>query len=380
MMDKSVVITGIGMVVPLGMSPDNILGKLQEGVTAKQKPDFNTESFDCPFCASIHDFDAENYFPENKTLRFMNRDAQLAVVAAQMAMQDAGIVADKTYAGQEIALYGSTGVAGMSVDEAAGIVRHATGEDGTFDLQRFGSVALKRIRPVISFKILASMPICFVSIFQNVRGPNAIYSPWEGNGAHAIATGVRAIKRGDVPCALVGGCDVKTRELSFINLQQLGIFDSWKQNGVGCIPGEGSAFLVLEDKNAAAARGKKAYARITDYNLYSADLGSTSEMLSNAIGRLTLGSNQLHLVSACDGAPAIANMERESLEYCGIKCSSTMQPKSGMGDLFAAAAFVQVGLGAAFAKKTNHSGQILANCMGYGSEQAVFVMEAACGE
>lgn len=278
MTDKGVVITGLGMVVPLGASPSGVLAKLKQGTTVKQTPCFDTKSFDCPFYAPINDFDAEAYFPENKTLRLMNRDAQLAAVAAQMAMQDAGIVVDETYAGQDIALYGSTGVAGMSVEEAAGIVRHATGEDRTFDLQRFGAVALKRIRPVISFKILASMPLCFVSIFQNVRGPNAIYSPWEGNGAHAIATAVRAIKRGDVSCALVGGCDVKTRELSFINLQQLGIFESWKQDGTGCIPAEGSVFLVLEEENQAAARKKKAYARIRDYCVYSTDSHSTSDM------------------------------------------------------------------------------------------------------
>ena len=77
------------------------------------------------------------------------------------------------------------------------------------------------------------MPLCFVSIFLNIKGPNAVYTPWEGNGAQAIAAGVRAIKNEEVPCVLVGGCDVKIRELSFINLQQLGIFDSWNKNGVG---------------------------------------------------------------------------------------------------------------------------------------------------
>lgn len=233
MTDNSVVITGIGMVVPLGMSPKGVLTGLEHGATARQKPEFDLAGFDCPFYATIPDFNAEAFFPENKTLRLMNRDAQLAAAAAQLAMQDAGVISDKTYAGEEIALFGSTGVAGMSIDEAAGIVRHATCDDGTLDLLRFGTVGLKKIRPVISFKILANMPICFVSIFQNVRGPNAVYSPWEGSGAHAIAAGVRAVKRGDVPCALVGGCDVKTRELSFINLQQLGIFNSWKLHGNG---------------------------------------------------------------------------------------------------------------------------------------------------
>ncbi len=377
MTDISIVISGIGMAVPLGMSPGDVLEKITRGQTARQKPAFNTRAFDCPFCTAIPDFDAEAFFPENKTLRLMNRDAQLAAVAAQMAMQDAGIVADHTYPGQDIALYGATGVAGMSMEEAGSIVQHAIDEDGNFNVQRFGAVALKRIRPVLSFKILASMPICFVSIFQNVRGPNAIYSPWEGNGAHAIAAGIRAIKRGDVPCALVGGCDVKTRELSFINLQQLGIFDSWKHNGAGCVPGEGAVFIVLEDQKRAAARGKKVYARITDYALYSSDNGSTSDMLSKSITAILSGQNSAHMVSACDGSGIAAGIEQQALASCGIKSSAAIWPKAGLGDLFAAAAFVQVGLGAALARKLAPGSRILANCMGFGSEFAAFALESA---
>ena len=101
----------------------------------------------------------------------------------------------------------------MPPEEIARLVRDAATPDGSFDLARFGGVTLRRIRPVLSFKILANMPICFVSIFENLRGPNAVYTPWEGNGAQAIAAGVRAIRRGEVACAVVGGCDVKTHVL-----------------------------------------------------------------------------------------------------------------------------------------------------------------------
>jgi len=376
MTDSRVVISGIGMAVPLGMSPDNVLKNLSQGKKARQKPEFNTDVFDCPFCAAMPDFDAETFFPENKTLRLMNRDAQLAAVAAQLAMQDAEIITDKTYRGEDIALFGSTGVASMSIEETCSIVQHAIDENGCFNVRRFGAVALKRIRPVLSFKILANMPICFVSIFQNIRGPNAIYSPWEGNGAHAIAAGIRAIKRKEVPCALVGGCDVKIRELSFINLQQLGVFDSWKSNGSGCVPAEGSVFLVLEDENQARARGKKVYARIKDCKLYSADMANPLDRLASTIRSISLGQNPMPFVSACDGSSITEKIECEALASCGIKASPAIYPKTGLGDLFAAAAFAQVGLGALLAWKLKMENPVLVNCIGYGSEQAVFTMEA----
>jgi len=137
-------------------------------------------------------------------------------------------------------------------------------EDGSLDLVRFGGVTLKRVRPVLSFKILANMPICFVSIFENIRGENAVYTPREGQGAVAIAAGVRAIRERRTLCALVGACDVKTHEFSFVSLQQLGVFNSWRRQGRGPIPSEGAAFLVLEDADRAVARGARIYARVRD--------------------------------------------------------------------------------------------------------------------
>lgn len=72
-MARSVVITGIGLVTPLGRSPREILERIRRGEVAASKPPFDIASLACPFCASIPDFDAEQYFRENKTLRLMNR-------------------------------------------------------------------------------------------------------------------------------------------------------------------------------------------------------------------------------------------------------------------------------------------------------------------
>jgi hypothetical protein len=186
---KSVVITGIGMVTPLGASPEQILTKINRGEAAFSLPPFSTDDLYCPRYAVVRDFDAERTFSENKTLRLMNRDAHLAVTAARKAMLDAQIEVENTYPSEEIGLYGSTGMAGLALDELTVLIRHAAREDGSLDLARFGRDVLKRTRPVLSFKILANMPICFVSIFENLRGPNAIYTPWKGQSACAIAAG-----------------------------------------------------------------------------------------------------------------------------------------------------------------------------------------------
>jgi 3-oxoacyl-[acyl-carrier-protein] synthase II len=372
---KNVVITGIGMVTPLGQKPVEVLDRILADERATATPVFDITNFDCPVYAPIMDFDANSYFPDNKTLRLMNRDAQMAVVAAKLAMEDAGVLVDKVYRSQDICLYGSTGVAGMSVEEITQIIKYAANKDGTFSLDRFGSIALRRVRPVLSFRILANMPLCFVSIFLNIKGPNAVYAPWEGNGAQAIAAGIRSINRGEVSCAVVGGCDCKTRELSFINLQQLGIFDSWSRCGTGSIPGEGAAFLILENEQTAVKRGKRAYARISNYKLGS--IGGKvrpSEVLCSIVSEFKINTS-LKVIAAGDGDINILENEKQAFNHSGLKPEQILKPKSHIGNLFAAAAIVQVGLGAELASRRNESQQVMANCFGHGSEQGSFILE-----
>jgi len=372
---KNVVITGIGMVTPLGQKPVEVLDRILADEHASAKPVFDITNFDCPVHAPVIDFDADSYFPDNKTLRLMNRDAQMAVVAAKLAMEDADVLVDEIYQSQDICLYGSTGVAGMSVEEITQIIKYAANEDGTLSLDRFGSIALRRVRPVLSFRILANMPLCFVSIFLNIKGSNAVYTPWEGNGAQAIAAGIRAINRGEVSCAIVGGCDCKTRELSFINLQQLGIFDSWNRHGTGSIPGEGAAFLVLEDEQAAVKRGKKAYAKISNYKLGSIGRKARLSDVTHSIVSGLQIKTSLKVIAAGDGDVNILESEKQAFNRSGLKPEQILKPKSHIGNLFAAAAAVQVGLGAELASRRNENQQVMANCFGHGSEQGSFILE-----
>ncbi|MHC4647169.1 MAG: beta-ketoacyl synthase N-terminal-like domain-containing protein [Planctomycetota bacterium] len=376
-MTGSVVITGIGMVTPLGRNPGRIIERLRRDETAAIGTPFEAGKFDCPLYAPAPQFDAERYFPENKTLRLMNREAQMAVVAARLAMDDADIRSGLDYPAQKVALYGSTGMAGMSAREVTDIIKHAVCDDGSLSLERFGRVALRRVRPVLSFRILANMPICFVSIFENIRGPNAVYTPWQGHGAHAVAAGIRAIGRGDVPCALVGGCDVRTRELSFVHLQQLGIFESWERYGKGTIPGEGAVFLVLEDEQAAAARQKKPCARILNYAAGSIrEKTNLADTLSRLISQLNIDDRPAMVVGAGDGDVAFADSEKQAFERAGIECPNLLKPKPGLGDLFAASAAAQAALAAQLACRLESGRTVAANCFGHGTEQASFLLEA----
>jgi 3-oxoacyl-[acyl-carrier-protein] synthase II len=360
-----VVITGIGLVTPLGQRPAEVLARIAAGEVARGESPLGAESA-CPSVARVADFDVQRYFPENKSLRLMNRDAELAVVAAGLAIEDARLEVDRTYPADEIGLFGSTGLSGMPAEEIGRLVEHAAAADGSLDLERFGRAALRRIRPVLSFKILANMPICFVSIFHRLCGPNAVYTPWEGQGAQAIAAGIRAVRRGDVPCAVVGGCDVKTHEMALLSLQQLGALRSWNEYGRGTVPGEGAAFLVLEDESQAIRRSARVYARIRQYAFRS--------VAAESLSRLAI-SGRPALVAAGDGDVFVSDAECEALRQSGIKPATILRPKEHLGNAFAAAAAIQVALAAELASRSEHE-SVLANCIGFGAEQGCFVLEA----
>jgi hypothetical protein len=416
-----VAITGIGLVTSLGCRPDVVLDRMLRGQQAVQPSPFGT-AVACPVYAPVNDFDAAEHFPDNKTLRLMNRDSQMAAVAARLAMRDAGVVPGELYPAEDIALYGATGLCGMPPGEIAGLLRNAAASDGSFDLKRFGEVALRRIRPVLSFKILANMPICFVSIFENLRGPNAVYTPWEGQAAQAIAAGNRAVADGDAPCAVVGGCDVKTHALAFLSLQQFGVFDSWQSHNAGTIPGEGAAFLVLEERAAALRRGARVYATVqrhaagslvldlqqttslpsdcrrrllspisdlapppsatgvASYNspceavAHDGENGTLAEVLGNML-RNVKAPPDVQAVLAGDDDRRYHDAEQAAFEVAGIQPVEALRPKWHLGNTFAASAAIQLAMAALLAHRRHRP--TLANCFGHGTEQAAFLLEAS---
>ena len=372
---RKVVITGVGLLTPLGESTAEVLGGIERGLSAAQRPGFDTSSLLCPFVAPIAGFRPEQHVDDVKSLRLMSRDAQLAVAAARRALADAGVEPGRTYPSEDIALYGATGLTGMPADDVAALVRHSADSDGNLDLRRFGGLTLKRVRPVLSFRILANMPICFVSIFASIRGENGIYTPWEGQGAQAIVAGVQAVEDGLAPCALVGGCDVRTHEFAFVSLQQLGAFQSWADHGQGPVPGEGAAFLVLEEEGHATARGARPYARILRHAIGTASKNSPlAATLAGAIAS-TGAAGVERVFAAGDGDSAIAQAEAQALDQTSLGAAPRIYPKRSLGNLYAAAAAVQVTLTAAFLRNAGPGTHALANCFGWGSQQGSFLLE-----
>ncbi len=376
-MPRAIVITGIGMVTPLGSDPQTVWQRIEAGESAAAPPaHFDATPFACPVCAAIRDFQPERYVAESKLVRLMNREAQLAVAAAHLALEDAGLGQERIYLPQEIGLFGATGLAGLPLSEVAPLIKASAGAGGRFDPGRFGRDGLKAVRPILSFKVLSNMPLCFVSICENIQGPNAIYTPWEGQGAQAIESAIRAIECGEVRCALAGGCDVKTHELAFLGLEQQGVFASWRNQHAGPAPGEGAAFLLLEEEGSAVARGTRIHARLSGFSLATRQKGSSGrEAYAQTLGKLRLLEKSPNAIVASGNGDALAEQEENAaLAALQIRTPRVVYPKKQMGDLFAAAAPAQIGLAAWLAAR--QGGCVLANCFGHGSEHAAFLLES----
>jgi 3-oxoacyl-(acyl-carrier-protein) synthase len=174
----------------------------------------------------------------------------------------------------------------------------------------------------------------------------------------------------------VGGCDVKTHELAFVALEQHGVFRPWREQGAGAVPGEGAAFLVLEDERRARARGSPLYARIVDWRTATVPSGDSPAATYESVMAPLTSPEPGVLVSAADGEPARAEAEAQALAACGVRSAKRIAPKRHVGNLFAAAAALQVALAAVLARSSPAGTRVLANTLGFGSEQAAFLLEA----
>jgi 3-oxoacyl-(acyl-carrier-protein) synthase len=362
------------MITPLGNSPVEVLKSIHAGETAARPPAvFDAASFACRLCAPVTDFRPQEYVSEPKLARLMNRDAQFAVAAARLALKDAAITPGLTYPSEEIAIYGATGLAGLPLREVTPLIRASAGLDGQFDPARFGQAGLKAVSPILSFKILSNMPVCFVSINEGLRGPNAVFTPWEGDGAQAIEAGIGSIESEDARCAVVGGCDWKVHELAFATLQRHGVFSSWCEHGAGVVPAEGAAFLILEREEDALARDAKVYAGLGALELRPqtsrVGLVQTRAQVLDA-----LPVRNVHtVVSSLNGEPEMESQMVSVLKTVGISAESTLNPKKHVGDLFAGAAPLQMALAAALARAGAPT--VLATCFGHGNTQAACILE-----
>jgi 3-oxoacyl-[acyl-carrier-protein] synthase II len=260
--ERRVVVTGIGVVSPLGNDVDTFWKALIAGgcgvdtITA-----FDPANFDTKMAAEVKNFDPAPAFPSPKEVRRADRFAQFGVYAGWQALKDSGLDLEKSNR-DEIGVFLGSGIGGLET----------TAEQHTVLIER----GPKRLSPFMIPMLILNMASGLFSMYYKLRGPNFATCSACATSNHAIGEAWRTIKMGDaavmfaggseatiVPIGIGGFCAMKA--MSTRNDDPRGASRPFDKERDGFVMGEGSGVLVLEDLEHAKARGARIYCEIAGY-------------------------------------------------------------------------------------------------------------------
>jgi 3-oxoacyl-[acyl-carrier-protein] synthase II len=278
--ERRVVITGLGFVTPLGDSPDRIWERFASGRGGLARIQaFPVAGLPNDIVAEIRDFDfLKGYaLPKfrktlGKSRKYMARDIQLAVAAAQRAVSDAGLVdggVDPTRIGIDL----GAGLISTDLDELAPAIAMASDATGQFDFAVWGREAIGVVEPIWLLKYLPNMLACHISILMDCQGPSNSITEAEASSNLAIAEAARIIARGKADVMVTGGADSKIHPLSMARMGLYGTMSHWDGDPAGglrpfdvhrdgTLPGEGAGILILEELGHALRRGARIHGEV----------------------------------------------------------------------------------------------------------------------
>jgi 3-oxoacyl-[acyl-carrier-protein] synthase II len=269
-----VAITGIGVLTGLGIGTEETWRGLVEGRSAVGPiRAFDASSLRTQLAAEIPDFDPEQ-FATRKALRSMTRNDMFAVAASALAARDAGLeaAAEPERAG----LFTASNKETSNLDHILEAALVARNDDGTVDLRRLGEQATSIFYPLFYVEGLQAASLFYISQAYGLKGANAYFAGTGEAGAVAIGTAFRAVRRGEASLAIAGSFDDGCSWWNITKFEPLGILTDRNDLGAeacrpydrersGTVLGEGGAFFVLEDLDAAAGRGARIYAEVVGF-------------------------------------------------------------------------------------------------------------------
>ena len=347
---RKVVVTGLGMVTPVGNtvadSWRNILAG-RSGVTEIQH--FDASAYSSRISASVKGFDCTDHIPA-KAARTMDAFIQYGMVAGMQAMEDSGLEVTGENAGRIGAAIGS-GIGGIGQIEK------------NTEIVRLGGP--RKISPFFVPGAITNMIAGNLSIKYGFRGPTLSLVTACTTGTHNIGLGAQLIERGDVDAMVVGGAEMATtkvglggfaalRALSTRNDDPEGASRPWDVDRDGFVLGDGAGVIVIEEYQFARARGARIHAELKGFGMSSDAYHITSPppdgrgaecSMSNALRDGGVNADMINYINAHGtSTPAGDKAESEAVKNImgdaagKVAVSST---KSMIGHLLGAAGAVE---------------------------------------
>jgi 3-oxoacyl-[acyl-carrier-protein] synthase II len=281
---RRVVITGLGVVCPLGNTSQDLWEALMAGRSAVTPiTSFPTDYLPTSFAAeargfsgSIDDFgplESEKKKAIRKGLKVMCRESQMGVAAAQRALTDAGLGDGKSLAPERMGVvFGSDYMLTLPDDFASGIL-HCIGQDGQFDFARWATDGMPHVTPLWLLKYLPNMPASHVAIYNDLRGPNNSLTLREASANAAVGEAFRTIQRGSADMMLAGATGTRVHPMKMVHavtqeevagngVDPARASRPFDLNRSGMVLGEGAASVILEELESARKRGAKIYGEV----------------------------------------------------------------------------------------------------------------------
>ncbi|MBK6876350.1 MAG: beta-ketoacyl-ACP synthase II [Ignavibacteria bacterium] len=264
-MRRRVVVTGLGVVSPIGLNVPEFWTNLVAGKSGVDYITyFDTSAFDTKFAAELKGFDPLNYM-DRKLSQRVDPFTQYALASAQEAVEDSGIDFEKVNREKIGVVYGS-GIGGMWTyhNQQNNLYKR----DGNPD----------RISPFFIPMLIADIAAGRISMKYGLKGPNYATISACTTSAHSIADSVMLIERGDADVMVTGGSEAVICPMGVAGFNSMKALSTrndapqkasrpFEKNRDGFVMGEGGAALILEELNFAKDRGAKIYGEITGFGL-----------------------------------------------------------------------------------------------------------------
>ena len=350
MIGRRVVVTGLGIVSPVGLTVDETWANILAGKSgAAPIETFDASAYSTRFSASVKNFDVTPYMTA-KDARKMDVFVQYGMAAGIQAVEDSGFeVTDENRARVGCAI--GSGIGGIGQIEKNS---HIVAESGP-----------RRISPFFVPGSIINMIAGNLSVKYGMQGPNIAVVTACTTGTHNIGIGARMIAQGDADAMLVGGAEMATtpvglggfaaaRALSTRNDDPEAASRPWDRDRDGFVLGDGAGVMMIEEYEAARARGANIYAELLGFGMSGdayhmtlppEDGRGAAASMRNAINDGGVAPDKVNYINA-HGTSTQAGDVAESLAIESVMGSAASQvavssTKSMIGHLLGAAGSVE---------------------------------------